>query len=130
MTIKQVSVFLENKAGRTQQIAQLLADNDIDILAFSLADSSEFGILRLIVNDTDHAARVLKNAGIAVILTDVIRIDLPNKTGYLAHILKYLQDNSISIEYMYALQGNDFCSTIIRPYDMENCKDLLNDYKL
>lgn len=129
MTIKQVSVFLENKAGRTQQIAQLLADKNIDILAFSLADSSEFGILRLIVDDTEKAAQTLKDAGIAVILTDVIRIDLPNKTGYLAQILKYLQENGISIEYMYALQGDGFCSTIIRPYHLEACKDILNNYK-
>ncbi len=128
MTIKQVSVFLENKAGRTQQVTQLLADNGIDILAFSLADSSEFGILRLIVNDTEKAVKVLKEARIAVILTDVIRIDVTNTMGSLAQILKYLQEKNVSIEYMYALQGEGLCSTIIRPYHFEECKDIVNDF--
>lgn len=128
MTIKQVSVFLENKAGRTQQVTQLLADNGIDILAFSLADSSEFGILRLIVNNTEKAVKVLKEARIAVILTDVIRIDVTNTMGSLAQILKYLQEKNVSIEYMYALQGEGLCSTIIRPYHFEECKDIVNDF--
>ena len=128
MTIKQVSVFLENKAGRTQQVTQLLADNGIDILAFSLADSSEFGILRLIVNDTEKAVKVLKEARIAMILTDVIRIDVTNTMGSLAQILKYLQEKNVSIEYMYALQGEGLCSTIIRPYHFEECKDIVNDF--
>lgn len=129
MTIKQVSVFLENKAGRTQQITQLLADNDIDILAFSLADSSEFGILRLIVSDTEKAVTILKDARIAVILTDVIRIDIDNTTGSLARILKFLHERNISIEYMYALQGVGICSTIIRPYHFDECKDIVNSFK-
>ncbi len=128
MTIKQVSVFLENKTGRTQQVTQLLADNDIDILAFSLADSSEFGILRLIVSDTEKTIKVLKDAHIAVILTDVIRIDVQNTTGSLAQILKFLQEKNISIEYMYALQGEGLCSTVIRPYHFEECKEIINSF--
>lgn len=128
MTIKQVSVFIENKTGRTQEVTKLLAENDIDILAFSLADNPEFGILRLIVSDVDTAVKVLREHNRAVILTDVIRMDLTNTTGSLERILAFLAEKKINIEYMYALQGPGVCSAIIRPYDFDNCKDILNDF--
>lgn len=105
MNIKQISVFVENKKGRLAEITKTLADNDIDISALSIADTTEFGILRLIVNKPELAESVLKTNGFAVKATDVIAISVENKPGGLAAALEKLDSEHISIEYMYAFVG-------------------------
>lgn len=121
MIIKQLSVFLQNRVGRTKEVTTLLAQAGIDILAFSTADMVEFGVLRLVVPDVDRASDVLKAAGFATIVTDVISVNCPNETGALAKLLGVLADNDISIDYMYALQQGENARAIIRPSDMEKC---------
>lgn len=105
MIIKQLSVFVENKKGRLQAITQVLADNDIDISALSLADTSDFGVLRLIVNKPDEAKAALNESGVVVKITDVVAVVMDDAPGGVAAVLKVFLDNEISVEYMYACVG-------------------------
>ena len=102
MTVKQLSVFAENRPGRLSAISGLLAENDINIRAMSVADTKDFGILRLIVNDPDKAQQVLKAANCAVTIANVLAIQLPDRPGGLAGAMKVLYDNNVSVEYMYS----------------------------
>lgn len=105
MKIKQISVFLENKSGRLAAVTRLLAGRGINIRALSIADTSDFGILRLIVNDPDEAYRALKEAGFTVSLTEVLGVEMPDRPGGLSHILSLLEEADINIEYLYAFIG-------------------------
>ena len=102
MAIKQISVFVENKPGRLADITGFLADGGISIRAFSIADTTDFGILRLIVSDTDKAAKVLKEHGVAVSITEVVGISIPDVTGAFAKVVKLLSDAGENVEYAYA----------------------------
>ena len=102
MKVKQISVFLENKSGRLEEVTKILADNNVDIRALSLADTRDFGILRMIVNDYDRAHMLLKDSGFTVQETDVVAAEVPDRPGGLAEILKTLNEKNISVEYMYA----------------------------
>ena len=125
MTIKQVSVFLENKTGRINHVTKILAANGINMHAFSMAETTEFGILRLIVSDVDKAVAVLRDANFAVMLTDVVCISCPDVAGSLASILDQLAEHDIFIEYMYAFASGDNANVVIRPNDIEKCEQLL-----
>jgi len=102
MKVKQISVFLENQAGRLAQVTRVLGDNDINIRAMSLADTDDYGILRIIVSDPDAAIQVLKEAGFTGNTTDVIAVEVKDQPGGLANILEILQQANINIEYLYA----------------------------
>ncbi len=102
MKVRQLSVFLENRAGRLAEIVRLLGESGINIRALSLADTSDFGILRLIVNDVARAHAVLREASFTVQLTDVIAVEVPDQPGGLASVLDPLQRAGINVEYMYA----------------------------
>ena len=99
MIVKQLSIFVENKHGRLAEITRLLAENQIDIRALSIADTTDYGILRLIVNKPERAMEALKKEGMTVSLTNVIAIAVPDCPGGLN---KALSDKDISVEYMYA----------------------------
>lgn len=105
MKVKQISIFLENKSGRLAQVTKVLGEKNINIRALSLADTTDYGILRLIVNDPDTALDVLKQEGFAVRSTDVVAIQVSDHPGGLAAILKALEDLGVNIEYMYAFVG-------------------------
>lgn len=105
MLIKQISVFLENKSGRLAEVARVLGLNKIDISALSIADTTDFGILRLIVNRPEAAIEILKENGFTVSCTNVIAISVPDKPGGLASALDILEKESIGIEYIYAFVG-------------------------
>ena len=102
MLVKQISVFLENKEGRVAQVTKILSDADINIRALSIADTTEFGILRLIVDKPEAAESALKNDGFTVSITEVIAISIKDEPGGLAKALQVLHDNKISVEYIYA----------------------------
>lgn len=102
MKIKQISIFLENKSGRLARVTRVLGENNINIRALSIADTTDFGILRLIVNDPNTAFSVLKEAGFTVSATDVIAVEVPDRPGGLADALAALQEAGINIEYLYA----------------------------
>jgi hypothetical protein len=102
MKVEQISIFLENKSGRLADVTDVLAKAGINIRALSLADTADFGILRLIVNTTQRAKEVLKENGFTVGKTEVVAIEVPDRPGGLAGILKALQGEAINVEYMYA----------------------------
>lgn len=102
MAIRQISVFVENKPGRLAEITGFLAEGGVSIRAFSIADTTDFGILRLIVSDTQKAAEVLKAAGVAVSITEVVGISIPDITGAFAKVVKVLADAGENVEYAYA----------------------------
>ena len=102
MLTKQLSVFVENKKGRLSAILNRLADNGIDLSALSLADTSEFGVLRLIVSDPENAKKILNEEGVIVKITDVLAVELDDAPGGAAKVIELLYQNDISVEYMYA----------------------------
>ena len=105
MLVKQISVFLENKNGRLADVTRTLADNNLNICALSIADTTDFGILRLIVNKPEEAEKVLSQHEFTVSCNNVIAIGVEDKPGGLAKALDILYENGISIEYMYAFVG-------------------------
>ncbi|MBQ3239385.1 MAG: amino acid-binding protein [Bacteroidaceae bacterium] len=125
MTIKQVSVFLENRTGRINEVTKILSRHDINMHAFSMAETPDFGILRLIVSDVDKAVEILRNADFAVMLTDVIHLNCPNKAGALGEILEHLATADVAIEYMYAFAEGDMANIVVRPSDIERCEQAL-----
>ncbi len=102
MLMKQISVFIENRPGRLYEITAALAEGGIDIRALCVADTTDFGILRLIVNDPDRAEKVLHVAGMTASITNVIAIRVADQPGGLSGALKYLLDAGVSVEYAYA----------------------------
>ena len=127
MTIKQLSVFIENVPGRLAEITQILGEHKIDIRALSLADTTKFGILRLIVDNPDEAETSLKKAGLTVTLTKVIAIGIADKPGGLASAIGVLGQGDISIEYMYAFVSREHNTAyvIVRVDDNEKAIELL-----
>jgi len=102
MKVEQISVFLENKSGRLAEVTRFLSEAGINIRALSLADTADFGILRLIVNDMEGAKKVLKEEGFTVGHTQVVAVAVEDKPGGMAKILAALESGSINVEYMYA----------------------------
>ncbi|BDV43249.1 amino acid-binding protein [Geotalea uraniireducens] len=102
MKVEQISIFIENKSGRLAEITRILGESGVNIRALSLADTSDFGILRLIVNDRETAKRVLKEKGFTVSKTEVVAVEVPDCPGGLAQILQTLDKQAINVEYMYA----------------------------
>ena len=103
--IKQISIFVENKFGRLSSIIEVLGKNNIDISALSIADTTDFGILRIIVDKPEEAVIVLKEHGVAVKCTDVIAVTIDDTPGGLSKVLAKLTENNITIDYMYAFVG-------------------------
>lgn len=129
MYVKQISVFLENRSGRLADVTDVLGKNDIDISALSIADTTDFGILRIIVNKPELALKVLKENGFTVSATDVIAISVEDKPGGLAKVLNILYRYNISVEYMYAFVGKltDEALVIIKVEDIDKATDVLRE---
>lgn len=105
MSIRQISVFVENKQGSLVKITDVLSKENIDLRAMSIADTQDFGILRLIVSDTDAAVEVLKRENCIVTVTEVVGARLRNEPGSLATAIRVLSESGINMEYMYAFNG-------------------------
>ncbi len=103
--MKQISVFLENKEGRLFEVCDLLGKNNLNIRALSVADTADFGIVRMIVEDHGRAYQALKEAGFTVALTEVIAVEVPDEPGGLARVLEVLKDAKINVEYLYCFVG-------------------------
>ncbi len=127
MTIKQISVFLENKSGRINEVTQALSAAAINMHAFSMSETTDFGILRLVVSDVEKAVEVLQNAHFAVVLTDVVCISCDNVPGSLAQIIDRLTKKEIFIEYMYAFAQGNKANVVIRPTDLNRCLTVLEE---
>ena len=122
MIIHQISVFIENKPGRLTEIVSSLSEKGIDIRALSIADTTDFGILRLIVNDPELAMRILKDEGVTVSKTQVIGVRMADRAGALAEVLAILRDAKIAVEYAYAFithSKSDAC-VVLRVEDNES----------
>lgn len=117
--VKQLSVFLENREGRIKDVLEILATNDINLVAISLADTSEYGLLRMIVSDPEKAQRVLKENYVSAMLTDVICIRVPHAVGSLYKAMKALEDAKVNVEYMYAFANGADASAVMKTKDAE-----------
>jgi hypothetical protein len=129
MVIDQLSVFVENKLGHLADIAGLLGGAGIDLRALSIADTAEFGVLRLIVSDVGRAKALLAEAGCVVSVTRVLAVSLEDKPGSLAKVLRVLSDAGVSVEYVYAFitqkRGNAY--VVLRVEDNERAAAVLTD---
>jgi hypothetical protein len=113
MKVDQIAVFLENKSGRLAEITKVLADNSINIRALSVADTADFGILRLIVNEPEQARRILKEAGFTVGKTEVVAVEVADRPGGLAEVLAAVTQAALNVEYMYAFLGKSGNNAVI-----------------
>lgn len=129
MFIKQLSIFVENKQGRLHAIMDALSDNGINISALSIADTTDFGILRVIVSDVEKAKAVLKEMGVISKVTDVIAVYLDHKIGGLSAVLDNISDAGLSINYMYAFLGRTEGKAlmVMKPDDMEKAVATFNE---
>ncbi len=127
MYIKQLSVFVENKPGRLAEITSIIASNGIDIRALSISDTTDFGILRLVVDKPFEAEKTLKEAGLTVSLSDVIAIGIPDKTGGVAETLSMVADKEVGVEYMYSFLSQNYqrAYLIMRVADTEKALSAL-----
>jgi hypothetical protein len=130
MNIKQLSIFLENKSGRLTEVTEALASANINISAFSIADTAEFGVLRMIVNKPEQAERLLKEKGFSVHITEVVGLIVPNEPGGLHRTLQILSSEGISVEYMYAFALSDHATVILRTEAVHRTIEVLQKHKL
>lgn len=129
MMVKQINVFLENQSGRLAEVTKTLADADIDIRALYIADTTDFGILRMIVDKPSQAQILLNEAGFTVSQTPVIAVAIPDKPGTLDEGLGLVSKNNISLEYLYAFVGRSSSDAIvvIRVDDTDQALKILNE---
>ena len=127
MKVEQISIFLENKSGRLADVTKILGEAGINIRALSLADTIDFGILRLIVNDSAKAKQILKEKNFTVGLTNVIAVEVPDKPGGLANILQFMHEANLNVEYMYAFveRSSDHAVVIFRFDDLDKAIKVL-----
>ncbi len=132
MTINQISIFLENKPESLSELTDVLAKNNINMRAISLADTSDFGIARIITDDCDKVSQILKDNDYIVKITGVIAIEIPDEAGSLNNILKLLAQNGRNVEYMYGFTGrktNSACM-ILRTTDIPKTIEILQNAKI
>ena len=126
MFIKQLSVFLENRAGSLEQALKTLKDNNINISALSLADTNEFGLLRLIVDKPDEAKQALKQSGCTATINDVLAVKLEQRVGFLEELVQSVSKSGINIEYMYAASSDsDSAQMIVKTSDLQGTEEVL-----
>ena len=132
MRAVQISVFLENKAGRLAEVTGILAEADVNIRALALADTSDFGVLRLIVNDNQKAVTALKNRGFTIGETDVVAVEVEDRPGGLHRILDILHKAGVNVEYMYAFvqQSGNNAVMIFRFDNIDEAVNILQENNL
>ena len=127
MTIKQLSVFLENKAGRLDEVLNTLGTNDVNIVALSLADTADYGMLRMIVSDPVIGKAVLKEVGVMAMLTDVVALRVPHATGSLSKAMHAIMDAGVNVEYMYAFANGADASAVLKSDDPAKVVSILKE---
>ena len=126
MTIKQLSVFLENREGRLEEVLTTLKEEKINIISLSLADTSDYGMLRILVEEPERGKDALKAKGFSATLSDIVAVTLPHKIGALQETLHILYEAGINIEYMYALcTTTDEAAIAIKPSDLDKAVEVL-----
>lgn len=127
MYLNQLSVFIENREGRLDEVLETLKEDNINIVSLSLADSSDYGLLRMIVSDADKAKTALKAKGFTAMLTPVLGVKLSHQVGQLQVLLAEICKAGINIDYMYALAtGSDDASIVIKTADLEEAANVLS----
>ena len=128
MCIKQLSVFIENREGRLEEVLDVLKKSGINIVSLSLADTSDYGLLRLLVNKPEEGKKALTENGFSAMLTDVLGVKLCHRVGFLQELLEVICKNHINIEYMYALStGTDDASIVIKTSDLKKAAEILGE---
>ena len=127
MTIKQLSVFLENREGRLDEVLKTLGTNDVNIVALSLADTADYGMLRMIVSDPQKGKAVLKEGGITSMLTDVVALRVPHATGSLSRAMHEIVQAGINVEYMYAFANGADASAVLKSDNPEKVVKVLKE---
>jgi hypothetical protein len=130
MIIPQLSVFLENKSGRLTEVLEALGEENIRITALSVADTAEFGLLRMIVSEPEKAKEILKKRNFTVNKSDVISVMAPNEAGHYARVLRILSDLQISVEYTYAFSTGDKSIIILRCSDTDKAINALKSHEM
>ncbi len=130
MAVKQISVFLENKKGRLAEVTTSLSKEKINIRALALADTADFGVLRIIVDNPERAVTALKARGFVAQVTEVIAVEVEDRPGGLAHILEVLDEDNVNVEYMYAYveKKRDNAIVICRIDDRERALQVLEKH--
>ena len=124
-TIQQLSVFLENREGRLDTVLKILAENDVNIVTLSLADTSDYGMLRMIVSDPHKGKAALKDAGITAMLTDVVALRVPHAAGSLSKAMHQIVEGEINVEYMYAFANGADAAAVLKSDDPARVIDIL-----
>jgi len=129
MYVKQISVFIENQPGKLVDFVELLGREGIVLIALSIADTTNFGILRCIVHDSERAAEIMNNAGYTARVTEVLAVSIPDQPGDMARAIRILTDASISIEYLYSFMRNTKGSALLifRVEELERAAKMLTD---
>ena len=126
MVAKQLSVFIENRQGRLGEVLSVLKSNSVNIFSLSLADTTEYGLLRLIVNDPSLGKEKLTEGGFSTMLTDVLILKINHEAGSLQGLLQILADNGVNIEYMYGLSiDGDEASVVLKASDLDKADEVL-----
>lgn len=129
MIIKQVSVSIEDRIGSSWQVFQTLADNRINILSYSIEDAPDHGTLRLITDDAKKADEVLRKVGFGTQLINVYAMNVPNETGSMSHVLRYLAEHQVSVDFMYAFQYMGISQAVIHSHNMKQLEQVLTRYE-
>ena len=124
-TIQQLSVFMENREGRLDEILKILSEAGVNIVALSLADTSEYGMLRMIVSDPHKGRAALKDEGITAMLTDVVAFRVPHATGSLSKAMHQIVEGEVNIEYMYAFANGSDAAAVLKSDDPARVIDIL-----
>ena len=124
-TVQQLSVFLEKREGRLEEVLDVLAKSNVNIVALSLADTSDYGMLRMIVSDPHKGRMALKEVGITSMLTDVVALRVPHATGSLSKAMHQIVDGEVNIEYMYAFANGDDAAAVLKSDDPARVIDIL-----
>ena len=126
MRLKQLSIFLENKKGRLYKALNVLAENNVNIQALTIADTSDFGILRLIVQKPEDAQKILEDNNFIVKINEVVPVEMQDQPGALTSILKVINDNNINLEYLYAVTSHsDKAILLLRTEDLNQLISVL-----
>jgi len=129
--MKQLTVFVENRMGRLEEVTDILSKENINIICISLADTTEYGMLRMIVSQPAAACEALSTSGFSAMLTDVIAVRLPHHFGTLKKLSGIISENGIDIRYMYALTSGDDAAIVLKTSDVEKTKELISgDYEI
>lgn len=132
MKITQISVFLENRKGRLFEVCSVLGANDINIRALTIAETESFGVLRIVVDKSDSAIEVLKANGFVANLTDVVAVEVGDRPGGLAAVLKVFAENDVNVEYMYGFveKSRDKAILVFRFEDTDRAQKILAEHNI